>query len=329
MSLDRSNRLVALRADVDYRLAEALRRLPGVDVFVGAPQNAILTSNATTTVIPGRAALEDLGDLTAGAQPPLLMIEGVLDRAAATRLEDRGVGFVDRAGRSWLPGTPKSATVRAPEPRHHKTMRAPQIRMAQLVADHPERAWTERGLAESGHSTQQTAHRLLRSLEGQEYVERVGGGRASHRRVTDARGLRAWLARVAAPPRSGLMRCYVPDPSDLTDLHVPLALTGAAAAAAIGCPVLTGDTPPIYRARTTQAALEEIPSAIGGFRTDQGHNLALLADIDDLAHLDARQLPDGRLVAPPSRILLDLNFGPRGRAAMDVFLDLWPSDPSS
>jgi hypothetical protein len=329
MDINRSNVFVALKDDVDSRLVDALRRLAGVDVSVGAPQNAVLTPTATTAVVPGSSTLEDLDVQTAGTRPPLLMIEGVLDRAAAARLEDRGVGFVDRAGRWWLPGLPKSTTASHPEPRHPRTMRAPQIRMAQLVADHPEQEWTERGLAERGHSTQQTAHRLMTSLEGQGYLERIGAGRTSRRRMVDTRGLRAWLARVATPPRGGLLRCYVPDPHDLTDLHVPLALTGAAAAAAIGRPVLTGNTPPIYRARTTQAVLEEIPAEVGGFRTDQGHNLALLADVDDLAHLDARQLPDGRLIAPPSRILLDLSFAPRGKAAMDVFLDIWPSEPRS
>lgn len=289
--------------------------------MLDAPQDAVITPGAVTRVAPETRSLDQLEDLTRSARRPLLLVEGVLDPTTAARLEDRNVGFVDRSARAWLPGHPKSTTARSEVPAGRR-MRGPQIRMAQLVADHPYEDWTQRGLAERGRSTQQTAHRLLNHLEQLGHLHRTGVGRAGLRHVVNPKALRSWLASAAAPRRGGLLRCYVPDPDDLEELHVPLALTGAAAARAIGLPVLTGDRPPIYRARTTPAVLEDIPSALGGFRTDQGHNLALLADVDDLAHLDASRV-EGRFVAPPSRIMLDLYLEPRGQAAVGVFLDLW------
>jgi hypothetical protein len=321
----RSQSLVTLERGVDPALVDALRDISEIDVVVDAPQSVVMTATGATAVAPAVVTVDDLErpPRTSG-RTALLLIEGVLDAAAAARLEDDGIGFVDRSGRWWLPGTPRSPTTSTPtttsQPRR---MRGPRIRMAQLLVDHPGHEWTERRLADRARSTQQTAHQLLSWLERHGYVERIGTGRSSHRRVADPRPLAAWLIQVAAPPRGGLLRCYVPDPDDLEELHVPLVLTGASAAAAVGFRVLTGTSAPIYRARTTRAVIDEIPSELGGFRTDRGHNLSLLADADDLAYLDATRLEDGRLVAPPSRIMLDLALEPRGRNAMAAFMDLW------
>ena len=321
----RSKFLVALEQDVDPALAAALRDIPEIDVIADAPQSVVVTATETTAVAPAVATVDELDQLRqAPGRTPLLLVEGVLDLAAAARLEDLGTAFVDRAGRWWLPGAARSLTTSsATDTTSSRKMRGPRIRMAQLLVDHPGLEWTERGLASHAHSTQQTAHQLLSSLEREGYLERIGTARSSRRRVVDTRTLAAWLIRVATPARGGLLRCYVPDPNDLEELHVPLVLTGAAAAAAIGFRVLTGDQAPIYRARTTRAVIDEIPAQLGGFRTDRGHNLSLMADTDDLAYLDSSRLEDGRLVAPFSRIMLDLGLEPRGKTAMAVFMDLW------
>jgi hypothetical protein len=71
--------------------------------------------------------------------------------------------------------------------------------------------------------------------------------------------------------------------------------------------------------------LEQIPQALGGFRTERGANLTLIADPEHLASSDARTDADGRVIAPPSRVMLDLYLEPGGEAAVGVFLDLWGS----
>lgn len=102
-----------------------------------------------------------------------------------------------------------------------------------------------------------------------------------------------------------------------------MALTGAAGAAEIGMPVMTRSVTPMMRVSVRPEELEDVPEALGGFRTEQGANLILVADPDRLAFIDPISRPDGRLLAPPSRIMLDLYLEARGEAAVDVFLDLW------
>ena len=79
------------------------------------------------------------------------------------------------------------------------------------------------------------------------------------------------------------------------------------------------------RAQASGEDLEQIPRVLGGFRTERGANLALIADPQHLAGGDARTDADGRVIAPPSRVMLDLYLEPRGEAAVGVFLDLWGS----
>ena len=104
-----------------------------------------------------------------------------------------------------------------------------------------------------------------------------------------------------------------------------MVLTGALAAEGMGLPVLTGMQRPLYRVQASGENLEQIPQALGGFRTERGANLMLIADPEQLASSDARTDGDGRVTAPPSRIMLDLYLEPRGEAAVGVFLDLWGS----
>lgn len=68
-------------------------------------------------------------------------------------------------------------------PARRRTLRAGSLRPAQLIADHPEKAWTIRRLAEQGASSEVTAHRLLKALEDARLIERRGRGREMERRV--------------------------------------------------------------------------------------------------------------------------------------------------
>jgi hypothetical protein len=104
-----------------------------------------------------------------------------------------------------------------------------------------------------------------------------------------------------------------------------VVLSGAAAAERLGLPVLTAPPRPLLRVAVGHEELEEVPAALGGFRTERGANVTLVADPDRLALADLREDRDGRPIAPPSRVMLDLYLEPRGEAAAEVFLDLWGS----
>jgi hypothetical protein len=158
-------------------------------------------------------------------------------------------------------------------------------------------------------------------------MERRGKGRGASRSVGDTAGLRRWLAREGRPGRRRSLSCFIRDPDSLPARAdgYELALTGAVAAERIGIPVRTNEVRPLVRVGVAGDELEAVPTALGGFRTDRGANLILIADPQRLAFTDSRTLPDGGVVAPPSRIMLDLYLEPRGDAAVDVFLDLWGS----
>jgi hypothetical protein len=198
------------------------------------------------------------------------------------------------------------------------------VRLAQLLADHPREPWTERGLARRAGTTQTTAHRLLGRLEREALLEREGKGPSTLRWVRDPLAMRSWLARQARPQKVARLACFVESPERLpTVVGRTLALTGAAAAAAIGMPVMTREATAMVRVSVRPEELEDVPEALGGFRTESGPNLILIADPDRLAFVDAVAGPDGRLMAPPSRVMLDLFLEARGEAAVDVFLSLW------
>lgn len=257
----------------------------------------------------------------------LLLIPIMLDDETAARLEDARIGYLDPTGRWWIPGvrrTSRSQELRSGPSR--RALRGASLRLCQLLADHPDEPWTERHLAERGGSTQVTAHRLLIRLEEMGLVERQGQGRAASRWVQDVIGLRRWLAREGRPRRGLRLSCFVRDPASLPETaagHL-LVLTGAAAAERMRMPVRTvAGADALVRVGATGEELEAVPEALGGFRTDSGANLILIADPDHLASTDARRLNDGSLVAPPSRIMLDLYLEPRGASLADVFLGLW------
>lgn len=260
------------------------------------------------------AALED--------GPRLVIVRAVIDDPTAAQLEDAGIAYVDAAGQAWFPGWRRTRRSRASGKQVARVLRAPGVRLAQLLADYPGEWWTERELAERGETTQVTAHALLSRLEHEGLVDRASasGGRV----VRDAALLRRWLAHHARPTRTHRLAFFVPDPYEISnvDEELELVLTGSAAAERLGLPVVTLVRRPLYRVAAAGEALEAVPASLGGFRTDQGANAILVSDPGRLAALDARQ-KDGMVIAPPSRVMLDLYLEPRGEAAAEVFLDLW------
>jgi hypothetical protein len=322
--------LITLRSDVDPQVADALGRLPDVDVVRDAPESAMVIAGQAFPVEAAVIENQELTGLLEGERADgrrLLMIKAVLDDATAARLEDADIGFVDATGRAWLPGQTLTKRVREQLPARRRALRAGSLRPAQLIADHPEEAWTIRRLAERGGSSEVTAHRLLKTLEDAHLIERHGHGRGMQRRVVDIEGVRRWLAEHGRPSSPQRLSCFIRDPNILPASIAghELVLTGALAAKSMGLPVLTGTQRPTYRVQASDEDLEQIPQALGGFRTERGANLTLIADPEHLASGDARTDPDGRVIAPPSRVMLDLYLEPRGEAAVGVFLDLWGS----
>jgi hypothetical protein len=322
--------LITLRSDVEPRIADAFSHLPDVDVIRDAPESAVVIAGQAFPVEAGVVEKRELTGLLDGERSHgrrLLMIRAVLDDATAARLEDADIGFVDATGRAWLPGRALTKRVRDRLPARRRALRAGSLRPAQLIADHPEETWTIRRLAERGASSEVTAHRLLRTLEEEGLMKRHGRGRGMERRVVDVEGVRRWLADRGRPSSPQRLSCFVRDPhavpASIADHQ--LVLTGALAAERIGLPVLTGMQRPLYRVQASGEDLEQIPRALGGFRTERGANLTLIADPEHLAGGDAHTDGDGRLTAPPSRVMLDLYLEPRGEAAVGVFLDLWGS----
>jgi hypothetical protein len=324
--------LITLRSDVDPQVADAFSRLPDVDVIRDAPESAVVIAGQAFPVEVGITESRELAGLLERERSDgrrMLMIKAVLDDATAARLEDADIGFVDAAGRAWLPGQTLTKRVRERLPARRRALRAGSLRPAQLIADHPEEAWTIRRLAERGASSEVTAHRLLTTLEEAHLIERHGRGRGMERRVVDVQGVRRWLAEHGRPSSASAQRlsCFVRDPHTVPASIAghEMVLTGALAAERMGLTVLTGMQRPLYRVQASGEDLEQIPRALGGFRTERGANLTLITDPEHLASGDARTDADGRVIAPPSRVMLDLYLEPRGEAAVGVFLDLWGS----
>jgi len=319
--------LIALASDSDPQIAESLRRFDDVEVAVDAPQSVVITD---AKAVPVRIALATGGDvagfLTRGEadRPLFLLVSAVLDDEMAARLEDAGIGYLDGSGRRWLWGGKRTKRARSAATQQRRMLYPASIRLAQLLADHPDEPWTQRGLAYRGRASQPTVQRLLRRLESLKLVERKGQGPASARWVRDPVELRQWLAREGRPRRVARLGCFVRDPAKLPQLPGrTFALTGSVAARELGLTVHTAEVDPTVRVNVVADELESIPEAIGGFRTESGANLTLVADPERLAFIDPIEVSDGQLIAPPSRIMLDLFLEPRGEAAAAVFLDLW------
>lgn len=320
--------MVTLRPGVEAELEDALRRLPGVDVVGDAPQTTIIVKGSSFPVQTRVIRAEDINGLfDSDFSNFLVLIRASLDDATAARLEDTNIGFVDAVGRSWFPGQPRTKNVNVLQTNTQRSLRAPSLRLAQLLADYPNEYWSERTLARRGATSRLTANRLLGRLEREGLLERQGSGRSTTRHVSNLPQLWHWIADNGRPNRVTRLSCFVPELGEIPNSisGFPLVLTGALASEQLGTPVLVGAQWPTYRIATDAAGLEEIPHALGGFRTTRGANLTLIADLDHLGDRDSRQTAEGKPIAPPSRVMLDLYLEPRGKAAVELFCDLWLS----
>ena len=318
---------VTLPTGFDPRALDLLRDAPGVRVATGAPQSAIITDRDLIPVdvkVAEVGEIEDFFERAPAGRATLLVVNAILDSRTAGRLEDAGISYVDAGGHLWYPGANRTELGEERQSRQQgRRLRSATVRLAQLLADHPTEPWSERTLAARGRSTQPTAHRLFVRLENEGLISHEGQGRSSARRVKDPLAMRHWLAREARPRSATMLYCYLRDPLGFARMPGQrFALTGAAGAAELGIPVVTDRPRPMVRVNVNDYELEDIPEALGGFRTTEGANLILVSDPDRLAFVDHLSV-EGHVTAPPSRILLDLYLEPRGAAAADVFLSLW------
>ena len=320
--------VIALPNNVDSRVFAILNRLEDVEIAHGSPQAVLITADAVSRVQIELVEADEIGRPMRAEwdDDVLLIINAVLDDEAAARLEDANVRYIDVTGRRWLRDWERTKRASEAKVGGRRRLYAASVRLAQLLADHPHEPWTERGLAQRGQTTQTTAHRLLSRLEGEGLLAREGRGPSTQRWVQDQFAMRSWLARQARPRKVTRLTCFVENPErPRKAVGRALALTGAAAAAAIGMPVLTREMARTVRVSAKPEELEDVPEALGGFRTEKGFNLILVADPDRLAFVDAAAGSDEWLLAPRSRIMLDLFLEPRGEAAAEVFLNLWGS----
>ena len=96
--------LIAIAGDADSRALGILRKLDDIEIVENAPQSVLITED---TVSPVRIALveaDEIGDRARAEQSDdeLLVINAVLDDAAAARLEDANASYVDVTGRHWM-----------------------------------------------------------------------------------------------------------------------------------------------------------------------------------------------------------------------------------
>ncbi len=316
--------MVTLAPSVSDAVRAALSALPGVTV-VAAPASALISDPGPEPLRVERVGLRQIDHL---ASTPgiarLVQIDGVLDAAAAGRLEDARIGYLDSAGRAWLPGTQRTSLEQATRTRA-RSLRAAGLRIAQLLADYPQQRWTERDLANRAETSTSTAHKLLERLEQETLMQRTGHTRGTVRAVPDPAALRRWLARNGQPSRVRRLACWLPDlHPDTTATGLRVVVTGAAGAAELGMPVLTGSPRTLLRVATPAGIdMNDIPSMLHGVRDDAGANALLIDDHHGLGWREAQTSRSGALVAPPSRVMLDLWLEPRGHAAVDAFLELW------
>src|ERR1039458_9031642 len=135
--------LITLRSDVDPQVADAFSRLPDVDVVRDAPESAVVIAGQAFPVEAGVIENRELTGLLKRERSDgrrLLMIRAVLDDSTAALLEAAHIGFVDAAGRAWLPGQTLTKRVRDRLPARRRALRAGRLGAAQRIADHPEEA---------------------------------------------------------------------------------------------------------------------------------------------------------------------------------------------
>ena len=202
------------------------------------------------------------------------------------------------------------------------------VRIVQQLLEEPTRGWAVLELAQAAGASTGQSHNVLKRLEQEGFVTEQGSGQHRRRHVSNPTDLLDWLARVPAARRVHRQLKtyrYAADPAalvsrlahDATKADVPWALTGAAAARAMGASVVTAL--PVVMVRVPAAMdLLQTAGALGLEAVDVGANVQLIADVGEVGLHGSRH--DGPVsLAPAARIWLDMLSEPRGEDAAALF----------
>lgn len=263
----------------------------------------------------------------------LVVAERLLPNVRA-ELEQAGCLYADGAGSVHL-AAPRFLLHREKDSaRFSTTVPAPRglgavaVRVVQQLLADPEREWTVVDLAQAAGASTGQSHNVLKRLEQEGFLQDRGSGQQRRRQVSNPTDLLDWLARVPAARRVHRQLKtyrYAADPTslvtrlahDATEADGPWALTGAAAARALGASVVTGL--PVIMVRVPAAIdLLQVAGALGLEAVDVGANVQLIADVGEVG-LHAAQRHGPVSLAPAARIWLDMLGEPRGDDAAALF----------
>lgn len=289
-------------------------------VFPGvAPYARAMTPALVELAGPNRFAL-----IVAERLPPNVRAE--LEQAGCLYAD--GAGSVHLAAPRFLLHREKdsarlSTTVPAP-----RGLGAVAVRVVQQLLAEPAREWTVVDLAQAAAASTGQSHNVLKRLEQEGFLQDRGSGQQRRRQVSNPTDLLDWLARVPAARRVHRQLktyCYAADPTslvtrlahDATKADVAWALTGAAAARALGTSAVT--TLPVIMVRVPSAIdLLQLAGALGLEAVDVGANVQLIADVGEVG-LQRAQRHGPVWLAPAARIWLDMLSEPRGDDAAALF----------
>jgi len=319
-----------------------------LDIVAAIPGLAVRRSHASLLrvddesypllVFPGvapyaRAMTPTLVELAGPKRLALVVAERLLPNVRV-ELEQAGCLYADGAGSVHL-AAPRFLLHREKDSaRTSTTVPAPQglgavaVRVVQQLLADPERVWTVVDLAQAAGASTGQSHNVLKRLGQEGFLQDRGSGQQRRRQVSNPTDLLEWLARVPAARRVHRQLKtyrYAADPTslvtrlahDATKADVPWALTGAAAARALGTSVVTAL--PVIMVRVPAAIdLLQWAGALGMEAVDVGANVQLIADVGEVG-LHGAQRHGPVSLAPAARIWLDMLNEPRGDDAAALF----------
>jgi hypothetical protein len=277
-----------------------------------------------------------LSQLAGGHRDRWLVVAETTTAGARDLLEARGIGYIDAAGNASIrmPGLlvrtgsfTASAIIAPKTPRTTVRLSGKTGLVAQTLVLGGERAWTIADLATEAGVSVGLAHRVLGRLETMSLVATEGRGPVKVRRVVAPAALLDLWAEEDAEPRARLSNGFLLAKPGvvlaaalserLSLASLEHAITGIAAAS-LSAPILTAV--PVTQVRVTGSVPPDaVFQALDARATDEGFNLQLIQDADDL-ELRLRHELDGVWVAAATRIYLDALRDPRrGREQAAAF----------
>lgn len=339
---------IELEQGVPDRIRRVLASVPEFEVATGRRTRIDINGNERSLVILSRPQPGLWPDLDRDVKELARLVpRGSVGLIVAASIPVAEREALERAGLSWCDGrgaihltwpgcyvhidhtTRRRAADKAPV----QGLGPASIRAIQVLLEADVIGWTVTQLAQAAGISVGQAHTVLRVLEENGLLKRLGKGSMQRSEITNRRAALDWLAtidRARRAPKAAATYLYARTANEvlkrLADLAVqaglPYAVTGAAASNLLDTPVLT--RVPIAHVRVggldavdalRRLGLEHLDAENAG----RGANLELWTDTGDLAVFGAREI-DGIEVAPNIRIWLDLaREGGRGEDAAQMF----------